>query len=259
MLPICLSDVRDWDAVARSRLYGAISIAVTRSTRFQEFQQSISFVNQLNRNHCRDSCAWREAFVDDAACAFALQLRRLYHVVQSSYEHVNGPLSSPQHPQLVSGTFHWARFVTQKQFTLYFDEVEGVGVVTARSAHPYEGGHTLWPLIGPIERVATRIALAKLESSSDRWSYFGDLNKPMYLGGPVSLINHACRRHSNVILKFIEIRDSAQQIQRYPGETMVAVAETRINANDRIYTCYDDNADDLFITRGIRCRSCIVY
>ena len=170
----------------------------------------------------------------------------------------DGSLALRLQPKLVSGTFHWARFVTQYRITLYNDTVEGVGVRLRSSALMYESGDTLWPLIGCVFRVDRHIALAKLQSPTVRWSYFGDESKPMYLGGPVSMINHACRQHSNVVLKVLDRDDMDAQIQRYPCKTIVAVAETRISPKDRIYACYDYNADDLFASRGIACQLCKV-
>ena len=174
-------------------------------------------------------------------------------------EHVNDEMDQTQISDLlVSTTIIWARYLTSPLLCTYFDIKEQLGVRIADNAiRIFECGEEIWPLLGKLHEIDVEIVKARY-AIGQRWSFFGT-SPPRYLSGPVSLINHACHRHSNVIIKPVEHqpqwnRTSRQSISQ---NCFVAVAETRISPGERVYATYDMDDIELKRTRGIECSLCL--
>ena len=120
----------------------------------------------------------------------------------------------------------------------------------------YQSGEELWPLVGQLHTIDVDIVMASFKAG-ERWSFFGT-SPPSYLSGPVLLINHACHRHSNVIIKRIERhpRWMHSPTHEVPQNWVMAIAETRICAGDRVYATYDLDSAELKRIRGIECMIC---
>ena len=212
------------------------------------------FLKLLSDEVCRNLSDWMKFLKTPAASSVAHQRLQLSGVI----ERVSGERDALNVLKTTAlSTYSWARYLTSRTLRTYFDVTEQLGVRMKDDAtRDYECGEEVWPLIGQLLDIDIKIVMAKY-SVGERWSFFGT-SPPRYLSGPVSLINHACRKHSNVTIK---------PIDRYPSwfptrsdfvreRCVVAVAETRIYAGDRIYATYDDNTSGLQRTRGIVCIYC---
>ena len=262
ILPQCVPEFEKWERIAHGRLFGAIAHGLTRKNRQAEFCETTTFLQSLKRCQCESMPRWASEFSEGTNLLLAAQGHRALHVTRRAYSSMDMLHYRHETTHLFSlvqtGTFHWAQFLTQSRVKTYVDIVEGVGVRLCTTARVYEGGETVWPLIGRVFKVARDIVMASMtQCSSERWSFFERAEIPMYLGGPISLINHACRKHCNVVIKAIEKQSENADTQRWVNETVVAVAEMRIEPNDRIYVCYDDCADGLFASRKIFCLMCM--
>ena len=69
--------------------------------------------------------------------------------------------------------------------------------------------------------------------------------KDLYLGGPLSLVNHACSRHSNCVLNL-------------KGGVRLSV-DTFIMSGQRLYMCYNSNEDEMRRVRGFGCAICFRF
>ena len=131
--------------------------------------------------------------------------------------------------------------------------MEQVGVRLGDKQPQIECGEEIWSLCGRLEEIEESFVQRPLQTH-DRWSYFGT-NPTFYLCGPISMINHACRLHFNVSFHKMRLRRTSA-FEAKGTENMVAVAERRIEAGDRIYAVYDYDEDGLMKSRGIACTIC---
>ena len=145
----------------------------------------------------------------------------------------------------------------QSKVAAYYDDTEQVGVRLGVAQARVECGEEIWSLCGVLEHIDESIVRAPLRQSV-RWSYYG-FHPTMYLSGPISMINHACRLHFNVSLQKMRAPSWAWRSPTLAGnkpDFIVAVAERRIEAFDRIYAVYDDDEESLISCRGIGCLIC---
>ena len=157
----------------------------------------------------------------------------------------------------ISATFdEWSSFIVSRIAGVYLDESEGLG---ATVIVPIEQGTRLRGMTGVLTKVDATVATAHVDYGQ-RWSMLAYSNSTKgnvtnYLAGPASLINHACFRHSNVVM---EVYSS----QLKPAEAAVMkvaiVADKYIAPGSRLYACYDTDAESLERERGLRCRVCIL-
>ena len=210
--------------------------------------QILTFLKVLRHSPCANLQEWSTAYTE----------RRAKPEVQSEVmnliQQVAGDASLRTRvtvEQVLELSYAWARFLIQKRIVAYNDPVEQLGAKLAVNAVSYEGGETLHALFGSLHFVDP-IQVLKCTNMRQRWSYFGQQGSARYLSGPISLINHACHDHSNVVLKLLTYGKSPHREM----SRMVAVAERRITAGDKIYASYDNDTENLFQTRGIQCNLC---
>ena len=67
--------------------------------------------------------------------------------------------------------------------------------------------------------------------------------KDVYLGGPISLANHACSKHSNCVLNL--------------NDGVRLDADIFIMSGQRVYICYSSDEEEIARTRGFRCAVCV--
>ena len=63
-----------------------------------------------------------------------------------------------------------------------------------------------------------------------------------YLAGPISLVNHACSKHSNCVLN---VTNGAR-----------LAADTYIMSGERLYICYSSDENEMSRIRGFKCGVC---
>ena len=141
----------------------------------------------------------------------------------------------------ITGLYAWAKFLSQTRLKAYYDDVEGIGVM---SNCTIEQGESIHELSGQLFLVGSDVARTPYPDGM-RWSFFGD----NYMSGPVSMINCSCSKHRNV-----NMRPSPDWKE---NETkMQVVCEWSVEAGVKLYAAYNSNIDEMLQSRGISCRIC---
>jgi hypothetical protein len=247
----CIFDVaNEREIVAQGRDFNGNSSATSANDSVYQF------LNEMTREECFSFQTW-EAFMCHPTAACVLhQQQQLCRVILNSNQGIG---EQDMEKILVESSYYWARYITDLRMRTYFDITEQLGVQLHQQVdRPYEGGEEIWGLVGTLHTIHIDNVLAKL-TKGERWSFYGT-SPPRYLSGPVSLINHACHKHSNVIIKpIVEKRPSWLISGSRFQPVYVAIAETRISAGDRIYATYNRDESELRTTRGIECNVCLRY
>jgi len=148
----------------------------------------------------------------------------------------------------------WTNFILSPKFCVYYQVGEGLGAIAVTE---FEQGVCLDELSGYLSRLDLSHATAFCGAGL-RWSTFEYCTRSgeivhSYLAGPASLINHACFRHSNAVMKV----GYASRMQGMPKRAIVnVVADKHIHAGTRVYVCYDADEEALRQRRGLRCCIC---
>ena len=245
-----VTNPRDREEMAKARQFNGVRLSVyaMRNDHINDF------LARLTREVCLDRSTWSKFVLSAGVGSITFQRLALSRVI------VGGDMvldeSQVEH-QLVHASYLWARYLTNNSLGTYFDKAEQLGVfIVDRASKIYECGEEIWALTGQLHAINIDIIMAHYEVG-ERWSFFGT-SPPCYLSGPVSLINHACRNHSNVVIKRVDRFPSWLQsrVRPCPDPFVVAIAETRICVGDRVYATYDRNDTDLKNQRGIECNVC---
>ena len=219
---------------------------------------TLNFLNGMTTSMSSSLNVWTEAFMGQHANNLALQQSKVIFDVISRLQIHEGTHPSFRTRRALSSavcanTFNWARFLVQKNVAIYYDETEQVGVRLGNAETHVDCGEEIWPLCGALEDIDASIVRRQLQAT-DRWSYYGS-RPTKYMSGPISMINHACRAHFNVSFQKMPV-PNWHSLECTGQDFIVAVAERRIDAADRIYAVYDDNEESLFESRGICCTVC---
>jgi len=138
--------------------------------------------------------------------------------------------------EFLKAVFVWFNFLCQKHFRPYWDNEEGVGIQVLRDFFP---PHDLRLLDG------FSVPLPATVQHSNPPKFIRDSRtKDLYIGGPVSLVNHACSKHSNCVLNLTEDR-------------VRLAADTFIMIGKRVYICYNSSEEELLQSRGFKCAICV--
>ena len=248
ILGCVFNQAQEREKVAHARKFnGSSSVTEPNDTVYQ-------FLKEMTRHHCLTYETWDTFMCDTTVKCVSDQQQQLCRVLRNSD---NDIMELVLKKVLVTSTFFWARYVTDIRMRTYFDITEQLGVQLQQHVdRPYECGEEIWALLGELHPINIDNVLAK-SKKGERWSFYGT-SPPRYLSGPVSLINHACHKHSNVIIKPIVDNSPIWLLNRSTSQQVfVAIAETRISAGDRIYATYDRDASELQRSRGIKCNVCI--
>ena len=138
----------------------------------------------------------------------------------------------PHH--FLSHVFIWYKFLIQQHFRPYWDDIEGVGISVMRDFFP--------PL--DLRRLEGYSVPLPMDVRADRSPRLirDSRTADLYLGGPVSLVNHACSKHSNCVLNL--------------KEGVFLAADTYIKSGTRIFICYNSNEAEMLESRGFICAVC---
>jgi len=136
--------------------------------------------------------------------------------------------------QFIEAAFVWYKFLNQKHFRPYWDDVEGVGVSVMRDFFPPYDLRLLDGFSVPLPDSIQQLVPPPMIRDSR--------TKDLYLGGPLSLVNHACSRHSNCVLNL-------------KGAVRLSV-DTFIMSGQRLYMCYNSDEDEMRRVRGFGCAIC---
>ena len=128
--------------------------------------------------------------------------------------------------------FRWMSLLQSRDVTVYFDEVEHVGLRSVRFLKregEIECGKSVRSRVGSRSR--------QIYGQGVRWSTLENV----YFGGGPSLINHACSEHANVMID-------------YTDGTVLALVD--ISPGEALRANYEEDVDILYNTRGVRCCMC---
>ena len=257
-----LPAVDQWEKVARGRLCWATECTRSTNSRMVDQADSLAFVMDITTSMTSTMAAWTNSFNGSLASTRALRQSDLVVAAVSQSLKDSGTHPSVNSFDAVTSTismhtYQWARFLAQSKVAAYYDDTEQVGVRLGVAQAQVECGEEIWSLCGVLEHIDESIVRAPLRQGV-RWSYYG-FHPTMYLSGPISMINHACRLHFNVSLQKMRAPSWAWRSPTLTGnkpDFIVAVAERRIEAFDRIYAVYDDDEESLTSSRGIGCLIC---
>jgi hypothetical protein len=132
--------------------------------------------------------------------------------------------------------FVWYQFLKQNHFRPYWDKVEGVGIQVMRDFYPPHDLRLLDGFTVPLPPVVKHVPPPKGIRDSR--------TKDVYLGGPISLVNHACSKHSNCVLN---LKDDVR-----------LGADIFIMNGQRVYICYTSE-HEMARTRGFTCAVCVRF
>ena len=208
-----------------------------------------TFLHTLSHCHCKTFQSWSATFSSERGTTDIQS--EVLRILENIERDASLQASTVTIEQVLEMSYPWARFLVQHRIAAYEDPIEQLGAHLALQSVPYEGGETVHALFGALH-VIDQIEVTQRTHMRQRWSYFGQQGRVHYLSGPISLINHACHEHSNVVLKLVKYGG----IRRPETARMVAVAERQIMPGDKIYATYDNDAELLFETRGIACNLC---
>ena len=213
------------------------------------------FLKEMTRQQCLTYESWESFMNHPTVNCVSDQQEQLCRFLRNSNNEIEELLLKQV---LVKSTYFWARYLTDRRMRTYFDVTEQLGVQLQHEVdRPYECGEEIWALVGELHPINIENVLAKSEKG-ERWSFYGT-SPPQYLSGPVSLINHACHKHSNVIIKPVIDNSPIWLLTGCTSQQFfVAIAETRICAGDRIYATYDQDERELRKTRGMECNVCFL-
>ena len=137
--------------------------------------------------------------------------------------------------KIFNAVFVWYNFLNQQHFRPYWDDVEGVGIQVMRDFYPPHDLRLLHGFTVPLPALVKQLPPPKLIRDSR--------TKDVYLGGPISLANHACSKHSNCVLNL--------------NDGVRLGADIFIMSGQRVYICYSSDEEEIARTRGFRCAVCV--
>ena len=214
----------------------------------QRHNQSTKFLRSLSGSHCANVKSWTADFL---LGRFIPEIQvELGDLIENAFSDAS-IRDFVEVDQVLELSYAWARFLVQQRITVYDDPVEQLGAQLALDTVLNEGGETVHALFGALH-VVNPTQVCQSTHMRQRWSYFGRQGSARYLSGPISLINHACHDHSNVVIKLMTYgKRNHRQLTR-----MVAIAERQIMPGDKIYATYDNDSKSLSESRGIKCNIC---
>ena len=158
-----------------------------------------------------------------------LTLSPHYYIVQRLNDTVRTFHFGTKEQRLLEDLFYeWANFLQNRAYSVSYTTQYGLGV---NSEIVVDAGTCFFIAAKKLAFIGLR-AWAQVPSGY-RWS----TTQNHYIGGPISLLNHACKRHSNI---------------DYDMDDDGIIALERINAGDQFFWEYADE-DYLIRTRGFSC------
>ena len=151
------------------------------------------------------------------------------------------PILAPFSKSFLNGLFPWVKFLCQDNFKAYYNNYEGIGVMSSVHTNQGEG---IDILSGQLHYVGMDIARMRFPAGM-RWSFFGEC----YMSGPISIINCSCSKHRNVNMR-------PRQGKECDGAIMEVVIEWCVEPGDKLYAAYSNDTQDMLDFRGIRCPIC---
>ena len=193
IMPLVIDDPIEWAAFALKRSEvpsEALGVVTPKRHAFnrrlclflrsKDFTSTSQFVSHFLSSSVKDKTS-----VDDS-------------LVQSEFFRIPGHFlnagGTPE--QFLNAVFVWYNFLCQNHFRPYWDSDEGVGIQVMRDFHP---PHDLRQLEGFSVRLP-----ATVQDSNPPKFIRDSRTKDLYIGGPVSLVNHACSKHSNCVLNLTD-------------------------------------------------------
>ena len=129
----------------------------------------------------------------------------------------------------------WFNFLHSSTVQSYWDDTEQIGVLL--NCKFLMQGDSI-ECLTPIYHSINAASIGRQALSTGRFSFTSQND---YLAGPASLINHACSRHSNVI------------VDHKAQEVVINVA--RLHQYQRLYSTYNTE-QELLKSRGFQCTRC---
>ena len=232
IMPLVIDDPIEWAAFALKRSEvpsEALGVVTPKRHAFnrrlclflrsKDFTSTSQFVSHFLSSSVKDKTS-----VDDS-------------LVQSEFFRIPGHFlnagGTPE--QFLNAVFVWYNFLCQNHFRPYWDSDEGVGIQVMRNFHP---PHDLRQLEGFSVRLP-----ATVQDSNPPKFIRDSRTKDLYIGGPVSLVNHACSKHSNCVLNLTD--------------RVRLAADIFIMIGQRVYICYNGSEDEMLQARGFQCAICV--
>ena len=234
-MPSLFKDSTDWISAARTRKEVPPHILGTLShdhflynTKFNDYLRSChqSLLENIEHNFCN-------AINSDDATNFASLDPCNVFVVPKYF--ILPPDGSPT--LFLTRVRLWVDFLRQDEVRSYWCDVEGVGILSRTevdTALPFKS------LTG-FMKVLPKALLESLQPVPGiRMSRTSD----KYIGGPISLVNHACKIHANCHFNY---------------NTCCLEAEDFIGRNQKLRYVYNSSEEELFMKCGFKCFVCLRY
>ena len=233
IMPSLFQNADSWISAAKTRVevpsevFGTLSIG--------RFHYNLQFVQFLKSS-------WFRSLRNDQVLTF-LESHWVYDVPGSFWGSLCNNLLLPT--EIVRGAMPpkrfikhllvWIHFLHDSTVGCYWDNVEQIGVHLA--CNLLLQGDSI-ACLEPLYMSVNALSVSLQAKAFGRFSF---TSSNEYLAGPASLINHACTRHSNVVVDH--------------NDREVVINVPRIHNLDRLYSTYN-TPTDMFLSRGINCRLC---
>ena len=231
ILPGIINDPIEWADVLSKRSEGPSDAFGVRSSWRYSFDQRLCIYLRSHRfvTEYEFVSHFQKTSVSDSSTLDSNDLDSNYFPIPLYF--TNGGV--PPH-EFLKNVFIWHMFLNQNHFRPYWDNVEGVGISVMRDFFPPHNLRRLDGFTVPLPTPLLHVPPPKLIRDSR--------TADLYIRGPVSLVNHACSKHSNCVMSL--------------GDGVRLAADTFIMRGARIYICYNPKEDELLSSRGFKCAIC---
>ena len=235
VMPPLFYDSKDWISAARTR--NEVPRENLGTLSHEHFHYNLNF-NEFLRSAHIDSFnsfefLFRDHVVSDDRSMFRVHVDPKAFIVPSYF--IVSPEGAPR--TFLSRIWIWVEFLRQQQVRPYWCSIEGVGIM---SRCELDAGLPFDTVTGFMKTLPKALLDTVAPVPGTRMSRTED----KYVGGPISLVNHACNKHANC---------------HFDHQLCALVAEDYIGPGQTLRYVYNSCEDELFVSSGFKCCICMRY
>jgi hypothetical protein len=235
VMPQIIPDSHEWLKAVSARTEVPLECFGIVSVKRHQFNQQFCLHLRSMNIGSKDAfiSQFRKNFAVDSASIDSEKFLADFFRIPNHFMRSGGPPDT-----FLNAVFSWYEFLKQNHFRPYWDDIEGVGISVMRDFFPPYDLRLLYGFLEPLPASIRDALPPKFIRDSRTIDH--------YIGGPLSLANHACSKHSNCVLRVTD------------GHVCLA-ADTFIMVGQRVYICYDSNEQNMLTFRGFKCAVCVRY
>ena len=233
VMPPLFQDPHSWISAARTRNEVSPDILGTLSP--SHFQYNLKFNEFLRSAHFTTIQSFQTMLCRAVDCddGTEFSLRGLCNRFRVPIYFICPPDASPE--LFLNRVYVWVSFLRQDDVRPYWCEVERVGLMSRTeidAAEPFKSiTGFMKSLPKALQEELAPIPGRRMSRTTDK-----------YVGGPLSLVNHACKHHANCHLNH---------------HTCALEAEEHIGPGQKLRYVYNSSEEELHLTSGFKCYVCV--